>query len=389
MGEHNIFKTLLILSVLIGIGVAAYCVNFKTDSDIAKQISDLFKSGSDKQINGVILGTDEGGTRTDFIMFASYNPKVKKIKMISIPRDTRVPNSNDRKINSLYQKGKEELVVKDVEYLLNVPVEYYATVNLKVFRELVDEIGGIPMNVPMNMNYYDPWQNLSINISKGYQVLDGSKAEGFVRYRSGYATADLGRIEAQHEFINAAIAQLKKPENITKFPSLIKIVSNNVRTNMSAAEMLKYSGDISKINKESVIIERIPGEPKYISGISYFVHDKEKTQQMVDNMFTNQEEVEDSVALERNKTLKVEIFNGTNTPGLASKVSDNLKEKGFNVIRVDNWDSIVKETKIYEKSRKAEGSYVKNVLKVGQISAEYSSSSDVDYTVILGLDYMR
>lgn len=389
MGEHNIFKTLLILSVLIGIGVAAYCVNFKTDSDIAKQISDLFKSGSDKQINGVILGTDEGGTRTDFIMFASYNPKVKKIKMISIPRDTRVPNSNDRKINSLYQKGKEELVVKDVEYLLNVPVEYYATVNLKVFRELVDEIGGIPMNVPMNMNYYDPWQNLSINISKGYQVLDGSKAEGFVRYRSGYATADLGRIEAQHEFINAAIAQLKKPENITKFPSLIKIVSNNVRTNMSAAEMLKYSGDISKINKESVIIERIPGEPKYISGISYFVHDKEKTQQMVDNMFTNQEEVEDSVALERNKTLKVEIFNGTNTPGLASKVSDNLKEKGFNVIRVDNWDSIVKETKIYERNRKAEGSYVKNVLKVGQISAEYSSSSDVDYTVILGLDYMR
>lgn len=359
----------------------------KGDSPIAEQFEKITKLFAKKpeRVNALVLGTDEGGNRTDFIMFVSYNPANNKLNMISIPRDTRVPNSNDKKINSLYGKGKEDLVIKDVESILNLPIKYYAVVNLSGFRKIVDEVGGIPMNVPIDMKYYDPYQNLNIDIKKGYQVLNGSKAEGFVRYRSGYPTADLGRIEAQHEFINAAIAQILKPQNIPKFPSMTKTALNHVKTNMSTKEILSYLDDAMKIGKDDIIMERLPGEPKYISGGSYFIFNKEETQKMVERMFFNEEDIDDTSVIERNKNYKVEVFNGTGIPGLGTKVSEQLKQKGFNVIRIENADSNAKTTKIYERNRKAEGAYVKNVIRVGDISTEYRDL-DVDITVVVGQD---
>ncbi len=341
------------------------------------------------RVNAVILGVDKGGTRTDVIIFASYNPKNKKLNMISIPRDTRVPNSNDKKINSVFTKGQEELVVKDIEYLLNLPVDYYATINLSVFREIIDEIGGIPMNVPIDMKYYDPAQNFNININKGYQVLDGKKAEEFIRFRSGYPTADLGRIEAQHQFLSSAIEQMKKPQNIAKIPAIIKIASENINTNMQTKDMLRYLSDLPNINKDNIIMERVPGEAKYIDGLSYFVIDKEETQNMTDRIFYNEDDIEDTAVIDRNGKYKVEVFNGTNIPGFGSKIAEELREKGFNVVRVDNWDSNVKETKIFERNAKAEGVYIKNAIKIGKISAEYDKNSDADLSVVIGLDANR
>lgn len=388
MGILKKLMLAIILVAIIGGAVWFFQTTGGTENiGIMERIARLVGFGSENnRVNAIVLGTDEGGTRTDVIIFVSYNPKNKKLNMISIPRDTRVPNSNDKKINSVFTKGKEDLVIKDIEYLLNLPVDYYGTINLSAFRRIVDEIGGIPMNVPIDMKYNDPAQNFSISIDKGYQVLNGEKAEGFVRYRSGYPTADLGRIEAQHEFLNAAIAQIKKPQNLAKIPSIIGIISKNVRTNMSTKDMLKYLGDLPKLSKDNIVMERLPGEPKYINGLSYFVNDKEETKKMTDRIFYNEDDIEDTAVIDRNSKYRVEVFNGTNIPGFGSKIADKLKQKGFNVVRVDNWDSSVKETKIYERNGKAEGAYAKNALKVGQVSSDYDKGSDVDLSVILGLD---
>lgn len=357
----------------------------KGDYNIPESIGKIISfAQKDKRINGVILGTDKSGLRTDFIMFVSYDPKNNRINMISIPRDTRVAYSVDKKINSLYLKGKEELVMKSIGEILGVPVEYYAVVHLEGFRKIIDKIGGIPMYVPTNMKYYDPYQNLNINISKGYQVLDGAKAEGFVRFRSGYPTGDLGRISAQQEFIKAAIEQFLKPQNIPRIPTIINIISEHVKTNMPTSKALTYVDDVVKIKKENIIIEKLPGEPRYIGGVSYFIYDPQETKQLVERMFYN--EVDEKAAIERNKKYKVEVYNGTNIPGLATKTAESLKQKGFNVVRVANNNYTVKETKIIERHRRAEGSYVKDVIKVGKVSAEYDGFSDVDITVIVGQD---
>lgn len=383
-------KFIIIFSLIGLVGGGIVYAGYKTlqgDSNFFKQIGRLIGLNKNPgRVNALLLGTDEGGNRTDFIMFMSYNPANNKLNMISIPRDTRVYDSNDKKINSVYTKGKEEAMVKEVENILNLPIDYYAVVNFSGFRKIVDQIGGIPVNVPMDMIYSDPYQNLNIDIRKGYQVLNGEKAEGFVRYRKGYATADLGRIEAQHEFINSAIAQFIKPQNITKLPSIISIILDNVKTNATAKDILSYIGDASKITSDDIISERLPGEPKYISGGSYYVYDKEKTKKMVETMFMNEEDVNDKEAIERNKNYKVEVFNGTNIPGLGTKVTQMLQQKGFNVIRTDNYGSLAGTTKIFERNRKVEGSYVKTVIKVGEVSADYDESSDVDLTVIVGED---
>lgn len=385
-------KFLMILVVVIammgGMFVLGYTI-FGGNHDIVKGLGTMIGLGGKERVNGLILGTDESGLRTDFIMFASYNPQAHKVNMISIPRDTRVANSIDRKINSIYQRNNQATTINEVEKILGVSIKYYAIINFKGLRKIVDDIGGVPVDVPIDMHYNDPYQGLNIDINKGYQILDGKNAEGFVRYRHGYANADLGRIKAQQEFINAFIAQVFKPKNIPKLPSIIKIVTENVKTNMSTSDILGYLDDATKVNKDNLTIETLPGEPKYLSGGSYFIYNKEKTKQMVENLLYNYEDLSDKQAIERNKQFKVEVFNGSDIPGLGSKVADKLKEKGFTVVRVGNYNSVIKSTKIIERTRNIEGVYVKNAINVGEVSAEYYDSFDVDATVIVGQDANR
>lgn len=391
MGVARLTKLVIIFSIVGLIGYFGYKLG-KGDFNIFNGLGNLvgFSSESKDPVNGLILGTDKDGTRTDFIMFVSYNPLNKKVTMVSIPRDTRVPNSIDKKINSLYIKQDTAPIIKDVSSMMGMPIKYYAVINFKGIRTLVDEIGGIPLDVPIDMKYYDPAQNLKIDLDKGYQVLDGEKAEEFVRFRKGYADADLGRIKAQHEFINAAIAQITKPQNIVKIPTLINIFKENVKTNMTIKEMLSYANDVSSITKDSISIETIPGEPKYIAGVSYFIYDSKKTQEMLDKLFLQQEETVTSQTIEKNKDVKVEIYNGTDIPGFGAKIADKLKTHGFNVIKTENYEnSNVMTTKIYEKNRNVDGANVKSALGIGNVQSDYDESSQADIYVIVGQDLNR
>jgi nucleoside diphosphate kinase len=228
---------------------------------------------------------------------------------------------------------------------------------------------------------------LDININKGYQVLNGVKAEGFVRFRSGYPDADLGRIRAQQAFIKAAISQVLKPQNIAKLPSLAKTVTENIKTNMTLKDMLEYIGEVGNINKDNILMERLPGSAKNINGGSYYIYDKNKTDELVENIYYFQEELNEEAILERNKNIKLEVYNGTDIPGLGSNYAEQLKERGFNIIRVGNYvNTNVKKTMIIEKNRKYEGTFVKNVIKFGEIKAQYDEMSASDIIVVIGQD---
>lgn len=374
-----------VIAIMGGMFVLGYSI-LGGNYDIIKGLGSMVGFESDKRVNGLILGTDESGLRTDFIMFVSYNPQTQKVNLISIPRDTRVPDSVDKKINSIYQKNKQDSSINEVEKILGVSIKYYAVINFKGLRNIVDDVGGVPIDVPMDMHYHDPYQNLYIDLNKGYQVLDGKNAEGLVRFRHGYADADLGRIRTQQKFISALAGQILKPQNIPKLPSIIKTITENVKTNISVSSILGYLGDAAKISQDKIIAETLPGDPKYIGDGSYFIYDKQKTKQMVEAIFADDEGLTDKQIVERNKQFKVEVFNGTSIPGLGSKVADKLEKKGFNVVRVENYDSTVENTKIIERTRNIEGVYVKNAITVGEVSTEYNNSSDVDATVIVGQD---
>ena len=187
----------------------------------------------------LMLGVaDIGGS--DTIMLGVFDTQAPKASLISIPRDTAVRrNGKYQKINATYAGGPEA-VAEAVHDLLGVPVDYWVSVNLKAFSSIVDQIGGVYFNVPVDMDYEDPYQDLYIHIPAGYQLLNGKKAEGVMRCRSCYVNADIGRTATQRAFLTALAKQTITPSNAGNVTALINTFSQYVRTNMPLKDMVWF-----------------------------------------------------------------------------------------------------------------------------------------------------
>ena len=150
------------------------------------------KALQDGVYNILICGTDDDGTRTDTIIVAHLDANTHTVALLSIPRDTPVSTGSGlMKINSVYagggKDGMERLAAR-LKELLGFPVDGYVLVDLVAFQKTVDLVGGVEFDVPQDMDYEDPSQDLYIHLRKGLQTLSGEQAMGLVRFRKGYAT---------------------------------------------------------------------------------------------------------------------------------------------------------------------------------------------------------
>lgn len=235
----------------------------------------------------LLLGVaDQGGT--DTIMLGVFDTKAKQASLISIPRDTVVyQNGKYRKINSTYAGG-EEAVAEAVHDLLGVPVDYWVSVNLKAFSSIVNQIGGVYFDVPVDMDYEDPYQDLYIHISAGYQLLDGKKAEGVMRCRSCYASADIGRTATQRAFLVALAKQTITPSNVGNVTSLINTFSKYVRSNMPLNDMVWFGTQAIGMDLDTALnTSSLEGE--WIS--PYWQLDDEAVLDLVNSLGIYQEQV--------------------------------------------------------------------------------------------------
>lgn len=243
--------------------------------------------------NFVVAGVDEDGTRTDLILLCQCNLSDNSLNILQIPRDTKVENVRyDKKINSAFgTHGKTKTLSDEIFGLTGLQVERHVIVNFEGFRNLIDAIGGVEADVPMRMYYTDPEQNLRIDLFPGKQILDGRKAEMFMRFRqnndgTGYAEGDIGRIKAQKNFYKAVINKLLSIENILDAPKILSIVKNNVNTDFSSKEIMKYLERIPKFTSDAINFYSLPGEGGYDEyGVSYFFHDVEKTRLLIEKNF--------------------------------------------------------------------------------------------------------
>ena len=270
-------------------------VDYEEDSFFNRLIKDK------DDITFLLMGVDSydvkksSGTRTDTMIVCKVNKSTGKISMLSIPRDTKAiirGRKNEEKINHAHAYGGPDLAVKAVKDLLGIDLEYYVKVDYKIVKEFVDIIGGVEIDVPMDMKYSDPVADppLYIDLKAGLQVLDGDKALQFLRFRKGYSDQDLGRIRAQQQFIKATIKQTLKVENIGKIPQLIKTYYNNVETNIPLDLILKFAVNVNNYNVEDIQMATLPGEPKYIGGVSYYVPNEEEMKTLIDSMFNDNNE---------------------------------------------------------------------------------------------------
>jgi len=211
-----------------------------TDGPDASAAPELVLKRREDVFTCLLLGVaDQGGS--DTIMLGVFDTRNKTASLISIPRDTVVYSGGKyRKINALYSSGGVKATAAAVSDLLAVPIDRYVTVNTKAFRDIVNEIGGVYFDVPVRMDYEDPYGDLYIHIAPGYQLLDGRQAEGVVRCRSCYASADIGRSATQRAFLVALAKQTITLSNVTKVTSLINIVSTYVKSDMPLNDMVFF-----------------------------------------------------------------------------------------------------------------------------------------------------
>lgn len=222
----------------------------------------------------LLAGTDAGGMRSDTMMLLNVNQVSGEMSLISLPRDTYVSGYSVPKLNSAIGAGGMEELMERVTGLIGYRPDGYVLVDLDGFVSVVDAVGGIKFNVPQDMYYHDPVQDLLIDLKAGEQKLKGKDAMGLVRYRSGYAQADLKRVEVQREFIKAAMEQIVRVKNLPKVPAMMSIVMANVDTDMGMDNFVWLAKAVLVCDKENIRMETMPGYTKSIKGGSYFVIDK-------------------------------------------------------------------------------------------------------------------
>ena len=285
------------LAVIVGIYI------YKADGNIKDAALNMVADavGDETPVTALIMGVSEGidTPLTDTIILAGYNPKTQSSYMLSIPRDTYVGSNENTangydKINALYQKDVKK-TVSAVEKLTGVKIDYYIVVKTTALVDIVDAIGGVEFNVPIDMKYDDPTQNLHIDLKKGLQKLDGAKAEQLLRYRhsnpdstgkmttypASYGSDDFGRMRTQREFITTTIKQMVNWKNISKIKNILSAVFDNLETNMSLGKMIGYIPSALKLDTNSIRAEQLPGESAMINNLWFYKSDSTKTCELV------------------------------------------------------------------------------------------------------------
>ncbi len=289
----KIYFTSILLFILIGIiGITGYLVVNK-DAVIFPSFGELinaFKSSDDKnlsplekaiksssRINILVVGKED--VRTDTIMLLSYDRDKKKANVLSIPRDTYYEREGyegkqQKKVNAIYQSERIEGLKAAIEDITGIPIHKYVCLDYEAVIKIVDIIGGVEFDVPINMSYNDPCDDppLEINISAGLQSLDGQTALKLLRFRqnndkTGYPDGDLGRIKTQQAFIRV----VAKKAIGTKLPSIINESFKYIETDFTLTEVLSLSTDLIGFSMDNTDTALIDHYTKTIDNLSYVI----------------------------------------------------------------------------------------------------------------------
>lgn len=419
----RIIGVLLLIIMLFCAGFVGYST-YKNGWGVKGMIQTAMRQDEEKladldPITVLIMGVSEdiSSKLTDTIIVASYNPKTQKATLLSIPRDTFVGKNKNtatpsNKINALYQTNPIK-TLEAVNKITGLDIKHYVVISNNALVELVNEIGGVEFDVPINMNYDDSSQNLAIHLKKGVQKLNGEQAEGLVRFRKNndgttypleYGDNDLGRMRTQREFITELTKQTLQLKNITKIGNFFDIVKKNVTTNFKNWSVIKdyiaYAVDFDTENIQTAIL---PGEAGYYNKYSFFIYDQKETDKLVKELFEEQNGVieeenqaDNTTSNEtvnsqnsENSKIKIELLNGSGDKTLLTKATKELKEKGYNVYKTGTNENVVSRTVIMNKTavKSVITEDIKEVLGVGDIQSSVSSSSTVDIRIIIGKDY--
>ncbi len=419
-------KILLVILIAIAIagGVFAYKVQ-KNGGGMSGMLATMVGHDENTRKNlgefkCLVLGisTDlEGSSLTDTIMVASYNPNTQKATLLSIPRDTYTGKNSARatayeKINALYgRKNRPDETLEAVNEITGLDIKYYAVVKTEALIELVDAIGGVTFNVPIDMKYDDPTQDLHIDLKAGEQKLDGDRAEQLVRFRHGnwdpktrtyptypaeYGDNDLGRMRTQREFIMQVIKQTAKVENIFKIGEILDVAKNNLITNIDFDVAKDYIPYIVEFDTANILTATLPGTVPDLSqtnNVSVFVYNKKETKALVQELFLDRDKTEEDLEEEGNlitkkSEIKIELLNGSGNKENLEDIAKKLKAEGYKVSKKSTTNETGKTVIIKNKDVSSEISDdIIEIIGAGISQNSESTSTQKNITIVIGKDY--
>lgn len=264
--------------------------------------------------------------RSDTIMVARLDPYRNAFGMVSIPRDTHVdiPGFASGKINSANALGGPNLARDTVSNLLLMPIDHYVVLNVHGLVDLVNELGGITVEIPKKMQYMDWTAKLKIDLEPGFHTLTGNQAMGFVRFRHD-ALGDIGRVQRQQIFMKAVMEKALNPQSWAKLPKLMEIAQKYIQTDMSLGDMMAMATFVRAVPKQNQFLAMMPGT---FSGSGDWLVEKSDVRKMVARLngstFVNANRDEVRVAIE----------NASSESGLGYKLSQILRNKGYTSVFV-------------------------------------------------------
>lgn len=272
--------SLTILAIILGIGVYLGYLYQKADTAIANmaapapvQSDDLpipEKKVSVEPMLFLLAGLDsrdggDGVMNTDVLMLVSYNPQTRSTSLLSLPRDLLLKPKSlpSRKANYYYAyhyiKNKEEVIPNTKEFfsnLLGLPIDHMVVVNFDVLRQTVDLLGGLTIDVDMDMRYIDTADGTNIDLKKGLQKLDGKQVLDFVRYRKSNQgtgeSSDFQRNDRQQKVIKQIVDKLGAFQGISQWGRVLEIIGQNVKSDIPEADLQQWVFNFPKIKPEHI-----------------------------------------------------------------------------------------------------------------------------------------
>lgn len=334
------------------------------------------------RINILVLGEDnvESVKRSDTVMVAIVDVEERNMRVLSLPRDTRVriPGHGYQKLNHAYAYGKADLLRSTVSEFLGIPIHYYVKIDYDNFPKLVDAVGGVDIFVGKPMRYTDRAQKLNINIPAGKQRMNGETALKYVRFRMD-ALGDIGRVQRQQQFLKALLYRIYQPENLIRFSSIMEEIQNTLVTDMNPSMVLQLGLFVRKLEKEQdrIFFKMLPGRAAIVDNLSYWIAERDDvntylkantaelqemalaTRNPINDVTTPKNFSPDSAdgvkaadngdanagalasAEEINQIIAsipeaVAVLNGTGRAGVAQQVSSRLQKMGVDVTHVGN-----------------------------------------------------
>ncbi len=274
-----------LVSLIGGAGLRFYFAFHAKSGDIIKSITKDMDVDSPNysalkeqgKFNILIMGEDdvEGSRRSDTILLATIDVDDKNVRVLSLPRDTRVaiPGHGTQKLNHAFAFGGPQLMQATIEQYIGMPILYYLVIDYDSFPALIDTMGGVEIDVKKKMRYVDRAGKLDINIQPGLQVMDGKTALHFVRFRKD-ALGDIGRVQRQQQFIKAMLKKLYDPRVVVKIPELTTQMMKILKTDMSATLAIQLAGYVqNELGRERIFFSTLHGQPAMIDRLSYWVGD--------------------------------------------------------------------------------------------------------------------